>query len=66
MAREIQNHITGIESLLNGESMERATIRSPGHMIHSLAAEKETNTVETISQTSQMHAGQGVEGTARV
>jgi len=44
MARKIQNHITGTESLLNGESMERAATRSPCRMIRSLVAQEETNT----------------------
>ena len=47
MAREIQNQITGTESLLNGESMERAATRSPCRMIRSLVAQEETNTGRT-------------------
>ena len=43
MGREIENHITGIEALLNGESIERSVIRSHCRMIRSLAAQEVLN-----------------------
>jgi len=43
MAREIQDHITGIEALLNGDAIERGAIRSHWRMIRALVAQEESN-----------------------
>jgi len=57
VVREIQDHITGIEALLNAESTEQAAIRVHCPMICSLAAQEETNAGRTVQRLHAEVAG---------